>query len=100
MKRTHSNTQIVKPDIAIALNYDEKSAPKVTAKGKGLVADEILRLAKENNIPINEQPELVELLATVELGDQIPESLYVAVAEVIAFAYMLKGEVSLSPDTK
>lgn len=80
-------------NIAIALNYDEKSAPRVMAKGNGLIADEILRLAAENNIPINEQPELVQLLATVELGDQIPENLYVAVAEVIAFAYMLKGKV-------
>ncbi len=80
-------------NIAIALNYDEKSAPRVMAKGNGLIADEILRLAEENNIPINEQPELVQLLATVELGDQIPENLYVAVAEVIAFAYMLKGKV-------
>lgn len=80
-------------NIAIALNYDERSAPRVMAKGNGLIADEILRLAEENNIPINEQPELVQLLATVELGDQIPENLYVAVAEVIAFAYMLKGKV-------
>ncbi|MFK8066773.1 MAG: EscU/YscU/HrcU family type III secretion system export apparatus switch protein [Gammaproteobacteria bacterium] len=83
----------MKADIAIALNYDETSAPKVTAKGKGLVAEEILKLATENDIPIKEEPELVELLATVELGDQIPEALYVAVAEVIAFAYSLKGKV-------
>ncbi len=83
----------MKTDIAIALNYDEASAPKVTAKGKGLIAEEILKLASENDIPIKEEPELVELLATVELGDQIPEALYVAVAEVIAFAYSLKGKV-------
>ena len=83
----------MKTDIAIALNYDEQSAPRVTAKGKGLVAEQILELANAHDIPIKEQPELVQLLATVELGDQIPENLYVAVAEVIAFAYMLKGKV-------
>lgn len=83
----------MKADIAIALNYDETSAPKVVAKGKGLVAEQILKLADEHEIPIKEEPELVELLATVELGDQIPEALYVAVAEVIAFAYSLKGKV-------
>lgn len=83
----------MKADIAIALNYDETSAPKVTAKGRGLVAEEILKLAAEHDIPIKEEPELVELLATVEIGDQIPEALYIAVAEVIAFAYTLKGKV-------
>ncbi len=82
----------MKADIAIALNYDEQSAPRVTAKGKGLVAEQILSLAAENDIPIKEEPELIELLATVELGDQIPEALYVAVAEVIAFAYSLKDK--------
>ncbi len=81
----------MKADIAIALNYDETSAPRVTAKGRGLVAEEILKLAAENDIPIKEEPEIIELLATVELGDQIPEALYVAVAEVIAFAYSLKN---------
>lgn len=82
----------MKADIAIALNYDEQSAPRVTARGKGLVAEQILNLAADNNIPIKEEPELIELLATVELGDQIPENLYVAVAEVIAFAYSLKDK--------
>jgi len=82
----------MKADIAIALSYDETSAPRVTAKGQGLVAEEILKLAVENDIPIKEEPEIIDLLATVELGDQIPEALYVAVAEVIAFAYSLKGK--------
>ncbi len=83
----------MKTDIAVALHYDETSAPRVTAKGKGQIAEEILRLAEEHAIPIKEEPELVELLATIELGDQIPEALYVAVAEVIAFAYTLKDKV-------
>jgi flagellar biosynthesis protein len=79
--------------LAVALLYDEKSAPRVTAKGKGHLADEIIRLARESNIPIKEEPEIVQLLAQVDLGREIPPALYVAIAEVIAFAYMLKGKL-------
>lgn len=78
---------------AIALYYDQLTAPKVTAKGAGDLADKIIALALENDVPIREEPELVQLLAKVELGDEIPELLYVAVAEIIAFVYMLKGKV-------
>ncbi|MCH7694929.1 MAG: EscU/YscU/HrcU family type III secretion system export apparatus switch protein [Proteobacteria bacterium] len=83
-----------KPDKqAVALYYDQLTAPKVTAKGAGDLADKIIALALENDVPIREEPELVQLLAKVELGDEIPELLYVAVAEIIAFVYMLKGKV-------
>ncbi len=81
------------PKSAVALHYDQISAPRVTAKGTDELADEIIALAKEHDIPIREQPELVQLLANVELGDEIPESLYLAVAEIISFVYMLKGKV-------
>ena len=81
------------PKSAVALHYDQISAPRVTAKGTDELADEIIALAKEHDIPIREQPELVQLLANVELGDEIPESLYLAVAEIILFVYMLKGKV-------
>jgi len=80
------------PDLAIALEYDGKSAPRVTAKGHGPVAERIMALAREHEIPVQERPELVQLLARIDLGDEIPEALYIAVAEVIAFAYMLKGK--------
>ncbi len=82
-----------KPDrsIAVALRYDGTSAPKVTAKGKGYVADEIIRLAKQHDIPLQDKPELVQILSKVDIGEEIPEALYRAVAEVIAFAYMIKG---------
>jgi flagellar biosynthesis protein len=78
--------------IAVALLYDEKSAPRVTAKGQGHIADEIIRLAQAHEIPIKEEPEVVKLLSQVDLGQVIPPTLYVAVAEIIAFAYMLKGK--------
>ena len=81
------------PTLAVALQYDGKNAPKVTAKGAGDLAEQILAIAREHNVPLNDNPELVKILSRVELGDHIPETLYLAVAEVIAFAYMLNGKV-------
>ena len=78
---------------AIALHYSGRGAPRVTAKGKGVVAEEILALAREHNIPLREDAALTGLLARIDLGDEIPEKLYVAVAEVIAFAYRLSGKM-------
>lgn len=81
------------PTLAVALQYDGENAPKVTAKGAGDIAEQILALAREHDVPLQDNPELVKLLSKIELGDEIPEALYLAVAEVIAFAYMLKGKV-------
>lgn len=79
--------------LAIALQYDGDSAPRVTAKGRDEVAQQIIRLAHEHGIPMQENQPLAALLARVELGDEIPEALYLAVAQVIAFAYHLSGKV-------
>lgn len=76
---------------AVALRYDGRGAPRVTAKGRGKVAEHILELAAEAGIPVQEDPELTLLLAQVELGDEVPRELYVAVAQLIAFAYRLSG---------
>jgi flagellar biosynthesis protein len=78
---------------AVALHYDGKGAPRVTAKGRGLVAENILALAEQHGIPLREDPDLVNLLVKLDLGDEIPAALYVAVAEVIAFAYRVSGKV-------
>ncbi|MDT8406732.1 MAG: EscU/YscU/HrcU family type III secretion system export apparatus switch protein [Methylococcales bacterium] len=78
-------------DLAIALRYDGEHAPKVTAKGEGVTAEQILALAEQHNIPLQAEPDLARVLAKVPLGDEIPEQLYRAVAEVIAFAYFLGG---------
>lgn len=77
---------------AIALHYDGNLAPSVTAKGSGNIAKEIYRIAKENNIPLHEDAELASLLSRLDVGDEIPRNLYIAVAEVIAFAYMVSGK--------
>jgi flagellar biosynthesis protein len=84
-------------DIAVALKYDGKNAPKVTAKGEGFTAQEILALAEKHGIPLQNEPELAKVLAQIPLGAEIPEQLYIAVAEVIAFAYFLSGK---TPDNQ
>jgi len=74
---------------AVALSYDnaKQDAPRIIARGKGLIAEEILERANENNIPVHEDGSLVELLGKLNINEQIPEDLYQAVAEVFAFIY-------------
>ena len=81
------------PTTAVALKYDGDEAPTITATGEGSIAEEIIRIAKEANIPLYENTDLVELLSKLELGDHIPEVLYRVIAEIIAFAYYLQGKV-------
>lgn len=77
---------------AVALFYDGQNAPEVCASGENEIATEIIRLACEYGVPLYENQELVELLSQIELDEQIPSSLYHCIAEVIAFAYYLKGK--------
>jgi flagellar biosynthesis protein len=80
---------------AIALTYDQQKAdaPIVVAKGKGIVADNILKSAIENNIPIQEDPSLVEILGKLNINESISEEMYQAVAEIFAFIYRTDKEV-------
>ncbi|MGA4529927.1 EscU/YscU/HrcU family type III secretion system export apparatus switch protein [Ectopseudomonas chengduensis] len=77
---------------AIALNYDGQNAPILSAKGDDELAEAILAIAREYEVPIYENAELVRLLARLELGDTIPEALYRCIAEIIAFAWHLQGK--------
>ena len=86
------------PRQAIALKYDGNHAPTLTAKGDEELAEEILRIARDYEVPIYENPELVRLLARMELGDSIPEELYRTIAEIIAFAWNLKGKFTEGQD--
>ena len=88
MKQSYERKQ------AIALQYqsDKQKAPTVIAKGKGLIADQIIDTAKEKQIPIQEDRNLVELLGQLNINESIPEELYEAVAEVFAFIYRLDRE--------
>ncbi|OLF54906.1 EscU/YscU/HrcU family type III secretion system export apparatus switch protein [Pseudomonas chlororaphis] len=80
------------PRQAIALKYDGQHAPTLTAKGDDALAEAILKIARDYEVPIYENAELVKLLARMELGDSIPEELYRTIAEIIAFAWNLKGK--------
>jgi flagellar biosynthesis protein len=79
--------------LAVALEYDGSGAPRVTAKGAGEVAQKILDLAEQHGVPLQENRELVEMLAQMPLESEIPEQLYRVVAEVIAFAYLVRGKL-------
>lgn len=76
---------------AVAILYDEEksSAPQVVASGKGKIAEKIIETAKEAGVHIQEDPDLVELLSKVPLGEEIPVELYQTVAEVLAFVYQV-----------
>lgn len=82
---------------AVALFYDGNNSPVVTAKGLGLDAEDILAVARQHQIPLCDNAPLVDLLVTLELGDSVPEPLYVAVAHIIAFAYQLQGRTPEEP---
>jgi flagellar biosynthesis protein len=79
-------------DLAVALLYDGETTPVVTAKGRGELADQIISQAEEHGVPLHGDAELAALLSQIPLGDEIPESLYVAIAHVIAFAYLVSGK--------
>jgi len=78
-------------DKAVALQYDAASgsAPKVTAKGEGKIAQNIIKIAELNDIPIQKDEDLVELLSKVELDKEVPAQMYKAVAEVFSFIYKM-----------
>lgn len=76
---------------AIALAYASgDSAPKVVAKGRGLIAEQIIARAKEHNVFVHESKDLVALLMQVDLDDHIPPALYQAIAEILAWLYRLE----------
>jgi flagellar biosynthesis protein len=74
---------------ATALHYEGSGAPRVTASGQGYIADRIVEVARENGVPVREDPALAQALAALELETEIPQDLYTAVAEAIAWAYSL-----------
>lgn len=74
---------------AVALKYEplQNEAPVVAAKGTGLLAEKILELAREHDIPVQEDAALVEVLSKLDLDRQIPPELYTLVAEILSFIY-------------
>ena len=83
------------PQTAIALKYAPErgeEAPRIVASGNGHLADEILRIARENDVPLRSDPALAGALATLDVGQQVPQELFRAVAEVLAFVYQMNGK--------
>lgn len=77
--------------LAVALRYEGRDAPRVTAKGSGELGQRIIELAREHDIPLRDDPEMAGFLAQIELGQEIPPALYRAVAEILAFVYLMNG---------
>ncbi|NKF50109.1 flagellar biosynthesis protein FlhB [Shewanella sp. WXL01] len=77
---------------AVALSFDGKNAPKVSAKGEDLLAEEIIAVAKEAGVYIHQDEHLSNFLQMLELGEDIPKELYLLIAELLSFVYMLDGK--------
>lgn len=76
---------------AVALKYDGERAPLITATGTWELAEEIIRIAREHEVPLYENAELAGILARLSLNDEIPEELYRVIAEILAFAFHIRG---------
>ena len=82
------------PREATALSYEPgEKAPRVVASGRGYVADRIIAAAEEAGVPVRSDPALARALAALDLGDEVPEAMYRAVAETLAWAYKLDAQV-------
>jgi len=92
MKKT--NPKRTKSAVSLRYKSIEDTAPKVTAKGKGLVAENIIALAHEHNIPVEQDPDLVEVLSQVDVNQEIPPAVYQVVAELLAFVYQMNKDYS------
>lgn len=79
--------------LAVALRYRKGDAPRVIAKGRGEIGQAIIDTAKAHGVPLQHNPALAEALSKIELDDQIPEALYRAVAEILAFILRTSGHL-------
>ena len=79
---------------AASLQYEQnkENAPKLTAKGNGAIAYNIIDIAKQHNIPIKKDEDLLSMLSTIEINEEIPTQLYKAVAEIFSFIYEISNE--------
>jgi flagellar biosynthesis protein len=95
---SRKNKRNLKSAVALKYKPEADSVPKVTAKGDGLVAERIIELARENQIPIKEDPDLVQVLSQVDINKEIPPSVYKVVAELLAFVYKLNNKYKNFPN--
>jgi flagellar biosynthesis protein len=83
---------LIKSAVSIKYNAKTDKAPKVTAKGKGMIGEKIVALAKEHGIPIKEDPDLVQILSQMDINEEIPPVMYHVLAELLAFIYRINQE--------
>ena len=79
------------PNVTAALRYTGTGAPRVVAAGRGHIAAKILEAARDAGVPVHQDPELADALALLALGDEVPDELWAAVAEALAWAYSVAG---------
>lgn len=91
--------ELPRSPVAVALHYrpECERAPRVVAKGGGETAARILAIAKEHGVPLQQDPALAAALSRLDLNQEIPRQLYVAVAEVLRFVWSLEHEVASVP---
>ena len=77
---------------AVALRYDGERAPHVSSKGEGDIAEQILAMARESGLYIHQDPALLERLGALKEGESVPPALYVVIAEILAYSYLLQGK--------
>jgi len=97
-EKFYDTRKAVPRSAAAALHYDPLGSepPEIVAVGRGLAADEIVRLAREHGVQVHEDAGLVEALARLDVGTAIPRELYAVVAEVLAFVYAVDAEAARS----
>lgn len=88
-----SRLEKIKGAIALGYNLEKSSAPGILAKGKGELAERIIKTGEENNIYIKEDKMLFDSLYPLSVGDEIPVKVYRAVAEILAFVYKLEAQM-------
>jgi flagellar biosynthesis protein len=83
-----------KPSAAVALSYDKDTdpAPRVSAKGRGPIAEQIIKVAKEHDVPIRQDAALVEILEKLDIDSLIPLEAYTAVAEILNYVYKVNAK--------
>jgi flagellar biosynthesis protein len=87
-----ANDKSPKKAVALKYNPDRGGAPRVAAKGRGRMAAKIIDTARKHGIPVKDDPDLVEVLAKLDVEQEIPPELYLVVAELLAFVYSINGE--------
>ena len=93
MKKNNENPNSdIKKAAALKYNMEKDNAPKIIAKGKGELAKKIVETAEEHDIPIRKDQDIVEVLTRMNIGEEIPEKLYSAIAEILSFIYQMENK--------